>query len=106
MCIRDSLPTTAPPTDNYNDAVGDVPPEFKWDESLLDELPELNHTTPSAPVSITPLNGNPIPPSSNSVTRQGRIERPKNALEAAIRLQSLEADLRSNKGKRAAQFRR
>lgn len=109
-----TIPEAIPTPEGYEDAVGDVPPEFEWDESLLDELPELNRTTPK---------GNPAPPSSGNFDELGRVEprsrsnfatathvprsvrsasripRTENALEAAIRLQSLEADLRTDEVK-------
>lgn len=48
----------------------DVASEFEWDESLLDELPELNDgAKPSA------IPGNPLPPTSTDVDDQGNIQR-------------------------------
>lgn len=128
--LTDPAESTAMPgekssSEEYEDAVGDLPPEFHWDESLLDELPELNGPaagsipqTQSVPDSF-PM-GNPLPPASGTLDRQGRVNqrmqnevfvarqpqrgtrlesskpetKTENALQAAIRMQSLKNDLR------------
>ena len=95
-----------PPPEEYEDAAPEIEP-LEWDESLLDELPELNLGFPK---------GNPLPPTSKELDGFGRVQRrpqqpiavqgnaqrqqpstvrtasrptaPTNALQAAIQLQT------------------